>query len=180
MVAILCHLLYQCNKKGIILFFKNKKTVFLNYDLAFVILLVFLLIWSLIIGYVNVKDLNSKEVKLSNINEYLLQNTSEKDKIIIYPEGLYLNVINNRESDNKMYSLIPLYVETFGEDLIINRLEITKPEFIIINNYDTSLYYYKEFGKDYAKNIYKWIEDNYKLDSTIEDKWVFKIYRFNK
>ncbi len=144
------------------------------------VLLVFLLIWSLIIGYVNVKDLNSKEVKLSNINEYLLQNTSEKDKIVIYPEGLYLNVINNRESDNKMYSLIPLYVETFGEDLIINRLEITKPKFIIINNYDTSLYYYKEFGKDYAKNIYKWIEDNYKLDSTIEDKWMFKIYRFNK
>ena len=71
----------------------------------------------------------------------------------------------------------PLYVETFGEDLVIKRLEIVKPEYIIINNYDTSSYYFKEFGIDYGQEILKWIEKNYKLETIIEDKWMFKIYK---
>ena len=145
-----------------------------NYRKVFLILLI---LWSLVIGVSNIKDLKTKRLEFNKVNEYILQNTTEKDQVVIYPECLNINVLTNRKSDNKMYSLIPLYVETFGEDSILKRLEIMKPEYIIINNYDTSLYYYVEFGKDYAQKVLKWIEKNYTLETVIEDKWMFKIYR---
>ena len=145
-----------------------------NYRKVFLVLLI---LWSLTIGFTNIKDLKTKKLKFNKVNEYILQNTTEKDQVVIYPECLNINVLTNRKSDNKMYSLIPLYVETFGEDNIIRRLESSKPNYIIINNYDTSLYYYKEFGKDYAINIYNWIEEYYTLETVIEDKWMFKVYR---
>ena len=145
-----------------------------NYRKVFLVLLI---LWSLMIGFTNIKDLKTKKLKFNKVNEYILQNTTEKDQVVIYPECLNINVLTNRKSDNKMYSLIPLYVETFGEDNIIRRLESSKPNYIIINNYDTSLYYYKEFGKDYAINIYNWIEEYYTLETVIEDKWMFKVYR---
>ena len=87
------------------------------------------------------------------------------DTVVVYPECLRINVLGNRRSDDKFYSLIPLYVETFGEEIIINRLNITKPEYIIINNYDTSAYYFKEFGIDYAQNVLKEIKKNYLIKS---------------
>ena len=81
--------------------------------------------------------------------------------------------------DNKFYSLIPLYVETLGEELIIKRFELTQPKYIIINNYDTSAYYFREFGRDYAQDVFKWIEKNYTLKATINDTWIFKVYELN-
>ena len=95
----------------------------------------------------------------------------------MYPEGLVVNVLTGRKSDDKFYSLIPLYVETFGEDIIIKRLELTKPECIVISNYDTSLYYYKEFGRDYGVKIKDYIKRNYRLDAVFSDGLSFEVYR---
>ena len=122
-----------------------------------------LIIWSFIIAGFNINNLINKKTEINNVTQYIQQNTKPSDRVVVYPECLNINIKSNRESDNKIYSLIPLYVETFGEDLIIKRLEQTKPEYIVINNYDTSAYYYKKFGDDYAKEIYKWIKENYKL-----------------
>lgn len=138
-----------------------------------------MIIWSLIIGAFNINSLVHKNMKLDNVVKYIEEKTSETDKVVVYPECLAINVLTNRKSDNKFYSLTPLYVETLGEDLIIKRLEKVKPEYIIINNYDTSAYYFREFGVDYAQDILKWIEKNYKLQTTINDRWNFRIYRLN-
>lgn len=138
---------------------------------------ILLIIWSLLIGGFNVKNLTQKETELNIITNYIKTNTKPSDTVLVYPECLYVNIKAERKSDNKLYSLIPLYIETFGEDLVIKRLSLLKPEFIVINNYDTSDYYYKEFGNDYAKNIVKWIQENYNLVTIIEDKWIFKVYK---
>ena len=53
---------------------------------------------------------------INSLVEYIQNNTREEDKVLVYPEGLSINVMCNRDSDNKFYSLIPLYIETFGED----------------------------------------------------------------
>ena len=136
-----------------------------------------LIIWSFIVAGFNINTLINKKTEINSVTQYIQQNTKPSDRVVVYPECLNINIKSNRKSDNKFYSLIPLYVETFGEDLIIKRLEQTKPEFIIINNYNTSAYYFKNFGIDYAQNIFKWIEQNYQLETTITDKWIFKIYK---
>lgn len=141
------------------------------------IFIILLLIWTFIIAGLNSKTLLQKNNDFNKIIDYIKINTQEKDRVIIYPECLKINVLTNRKSDNKFYSLIPLYVETFGENTIIKRLNITKPEYIIINNYDTSAYYFKEFGVDYAQRIQAEIENNYTLVTTVKDTYDFKIYK---
>lgn len=141
------------------------------------ILFSLLIIWSFIVGYFNIQDLNHKNNKIDNIVNYIKNNTRHNERVLVLPECLAVNVLTKRTSDNKIYSLIPLYVEVFGNNLITNRLNYTKPDYIVINNYDTSVYYYKEFGKDYAKKILNWIEKNYELETVIKDHWDFRIYK---
>ena len=141
---------------------------------------ILLLTWGLIITYFNSQILIKKNMTSPTVVDYIKENTNLADTVVIYPECLALNVLSNRSSDNKFYSLIPLYVEVFKENLIIKRLNLIKPKLIIINNYDTSIYYYKNFGKDYAQKIQNWVEEQYTLEKTIEEnKWTYKIYRLN-
>ena len=155
-------------------------------------LAVVLMLWCIVIAGHNVYGLYSKNVKIENsvvktspkygnsinmLNKYINKELKKDDKVLVYPEGLSVNVITGHKTDDKFYSLIPLYVETFGEDIIIKRLEITKPECIVLSNYDTSLYYYKEFGGDYGVKIKDYIKQNYKSDAVFADGLMFEVYR---
>ena len=123
-----------------------------------------LIIWSIIIGAKNVLALEKKDITiLDNAVNFVNLNTKPSDKVLVLPEGLKVNFLTGRKSDDKFYSLIPLYVEAFGEEIIIKRLELTKPKYIITTNYDTSAYYFRKFGDDYATEIMKYIKKNYAL-----------------
>ena len=154
-------------------------------------LFIILLICALNFGLKNSATLFSKNVKIDTQRgiiytsensvketvEYIKNNTKNTDRIIVYPECLAVNFMTGRKSDNKFYSLIPLYVETFGENIIIKRLELVKPEYIIISNYNTSNYYYSFFGQDYAGEIYNYILKNYTLQKEFGKKVMFLVYR---
>ena len=157
-------------------------------------LMTLFLICSISLGIKNIQTLNSKNVKIEtqkgviytqkasgiSINEliqYLLTNTSKKDKIVIYPECLAVNFLADRNSDNKFYSLIPLYVETFGEEIISKRIEKLKPPYIIISNTDTSNYYYSSFGIDYAEKIFKYIINNYEKIENFNNTLNFSVFK---
>ena len=154
-------------------------------------LFIILLICALNFGIKNSATLFSKNVKIDTPRgiiytsensvketvEYIKNNTKDTDRIIVYPECLAVNFMTGRKSDNKFYSLIPLYVETFGENIIIKRLELVKPEYIIISNYNTSNYYYSFFGQDYAGEIYNYILKNYTLQKEFGKKVMFLVYR---
>ena len=158
--------------------------------------MIVLLLGAFSFGIKNIQVLKSKNIKLqtemgtvytteyngNSINElikYIEKNTQKQDKVLVYPECLAVNVLSNRNSDNKFYSLIPLYIETFGEDLIIKRFEITKPEYIITSNYDTSSYYYSHFGMDYAGKIYSYILKNYKQEAQIGEGLIFTVHHLS-
>ena len=156
-------------------------------------LFIIILICALNFGIKNSISLASKNIKiktergivytseksvLETIN-YIQNNTSATDKIVVYPECLAINFMTGRKSDNKFYSLIPLYVETFGEELITKRIDFIKPEYIVISNYNTSNYYYSYFGQDYAGEIYNYILKNYSLEKEFGKKLMFMIYKRN-
>ena len=156
-------------------------------------LFIIILICALNFGIKNSISLASKNIKiktergivytseksvLETIN-YIQNNTSDTDKIVVYPECLAINFMTGRKSDNKFYSLIPLYVETFGEELITKRIDFIKPEYIVISNYNTSNYYYSYFGQDYAGEIYSYILKNYSLEKEFGKKLMFMIYKRN-
>ncbi len=121
----------------------------------------------------------TSEKSVSDTINYIRNNTSDTDKIVVYPECLAINFMTGRKSDNKFYSLIPLYVETFGEKLITKRLDFIKPEYIVISNYNTSNYYYSYFGQDYAGGIYNYILKNYSLEKEFGKNLMFMVYKRN-
>ena len=111
------------------------------------------------------------------MTEYLIKNTKKDEQVFIYPECIAPNFLADRRTDNKFYSLIPLYIETFGEENIIERLKLKKPECIIISTYNTSNYYYSYFGQDYAGYIYEYILENYKKEIVIGKPFAFIVFK---
>lgn len=155
-----------------------------------------LILCSIIFGIKNIQGLSHKNIKLKTevgtvytepyygetMNEliaFIEKNSSPNDKILVLPEGLSINVLTQRKSDNKFYSLIPLYTETFGEDLIIKRLEYKKPRYIAVSNYDTSSYYYRGFGFDYAIEIQKFINRNYTVKTHLGKDFQVLVFETN-
>lgn len=157
-------------------------------------LFIITIICAIVLGIKNTKSLLNKNVKIqsargcvytvpyygNSINElisYIEKNSSKDDQILVFPECLAVNFFSERKSDNKFYSLIPLYIETFGEDIITGRFDRTKPEYIIISNYETSNYYYSYFGQDYAGKIFNYILNNYELKTKIGKDLIFIVYK---
>ena len=154
---------------------------------------VYVIFWSIIISssYIDFYKARAYELKTNmgvikaNFNESktfnklidYFEKTPQNTKLVVFPECLLVNFMTKRESDNKFYSLHPMNVEVFGEENIIYRLSKTKPEYIVISNFDTSEYYFKEFGNDYGKNILNWVKSNYKQSDTIGNDLKFVIYK---
>ena len=115
---------------------------------------------------------DGKTVK--NAVDFINQNTKNTDKIVILPEGIIINYLTNRNSDNIYYNLNPMFYEDiFGETEIIKHFEENKPDYFIILPIDNIEYGKSFFGIDYAQNFYEMIKNNYSL---ISDKNNMKIF----
>lgn len=108
---------------------------------------------------------------------YINTKTKKTDTVVILPEGQFINFLTDRKTDNYYNSLIPLYVETFGEDNIINHFKQTMPEYIIFNNWNTKDYYFNYICNDYAKAFCSYVAQNYMLDKTIDKGLRYLIYK---
>lgn len=97
--------------------------------------------------------------------DYILIHTKKNDRIIILPETPMINFLTDRDSDNFYNSLIPLYIETFGEANIISHFKKTKPEYFIFTNRSTEDYGKKFFCKDYSQDLCGYILKNYVADN---------------
>lgn len=122
---------------------------------------------------------SSENVAESHIEliDYIKKNTKKDDKILIIPEGPMLNFLTDRPSDNIYNSLVPLYVEVFGEDRIIEDFKNNPPEYVFINNRNTGDYGAEYFCRDYGYNVCYFIFDNYSLEKQIGDEFKTRIYK---
>ncbi len=113
----------------------------------------------------------------SMLLNFLKKHTNASDTVMIFPEGLMFNFLADRKSDNYYSSLIPLYVETFGEDNIIEHFKQTKPDYIIFSDYNTGDYYFRQICKDYAINFCSYVVENYKKVDVIENGLQYNVYK---
>ncbi len=111
------------------------------------------------------------------IIKYLQANTKKTDTVMIFPEGQLINFLTDRKSDDVYGSLIPLYVETFGEDNIIKHFAQTKPQYIIFNNWDYHEYYYKYICNDYAQSFCAFVAQNYTQEKVIDEGFRYLIFK---
>lgn len=113
--------------------------------------------------------------------KYIQTNTKQTDTVMIFPEGQLINFLAERKSDNTYGSLIPLYIETFGEDKIIAHFKKTKPEYIIFNNWDYHEYSYRYICNDYAQTFCTFVTQNYIPEKVIDnDGFRYLIFKLNK
>lgn len=157
---------------------------------------VYILLLALNLGWHNLLKLDIKNLpleyergkiytskRLSEATEeligYIDKNTKKTDRVVVFPEGLMINFFAQRQSDGFYNSLIPLYVEVFGEDKLISHFKNTKPEYIIFDNQDTSDYYFKYICKDYAVSFCNFVAKNYSHEKTI-DKNGFRYLIFKR
>lgn len=120
---------------------------------------------------------NDMSISTNALTKYLDKNTKKTDTVLIFPEGLLINFLAERKSDNYYNSLIPLYIETFGEDKIIQHFKKTKPEYIIFNNWNTKEYYYKYICVDYALSFCSYVVKNYTQVKLIDNGFRYLIYK---
>lgn len=92
---------------------------------------------------------------------FILEKTDKNDKIVILPEGHMINFLTNRKSDDYYGNLIPMYVESLGENKIINHYKQNKPEYFVITDRDMTEYGKQYICLDYASNLCNWIFENY-------------------
>jgi hypothetical protein len=116
----------------------------------------------------------------NKIIEYVEKNTKPDDKILMLPEGPMINFLTNRASDDIYHSLIPIYIETFGEEKIIEDLSKKMPDFIMINSRNTSDYGYAFMCKDYAFELCDFINKNYHFEQKYGSEPTVLIYKNKK
>ena len=162
------------------------KVLFKNYEKAFSLYLLFIcLIYFSFDCYgldISKQFINTPRGKIATstplakssneLIEFINKNTKPDDRIVIFPEGMIINFLANRKSDDWYNSLLPLYIETFGEDKIIEHFKSNKPDYIVFNNLDMKDYYYNYICQNYALGFCEFVKNNYKQETVISNGYL--------
>lgn len=127
-----------------------------------------------------VGDSKSVAVASQQIIAYIEKNLSPEASLWVIPEGLMINFFTNHPSNGIYYNITPPYIDTFGEDKIVADTKKNPPDYIIINDRDSSEYSYKYICKDYGFNICKYIKSNYSPVNTSGKNFKMVLYKKKK
>ncbi len=116
------------------------------------------------------------EVTNKTLN-YINTSTKKDDTILVIPESAILNFLTQRQSNNKLYYLIPPNNELLTDKFIINELKTNPPDVILISNLRYNWYNQGSFSKTWGHNICKYIDETYKLEKIIGSSVQFYVYR---
>lgn len=109
--------------------------------------------------------------------KYINENTDQTDRIVIFPEGLIVNFLTNRKAEDFYNSMLPMYVEVFTEEKIIEHFQKSMPEYIILNNQSMKDYYYEYICTDYAQSFCSFVNGNYTQKAQINGAINYLIYK---
>jgi hypothetical protein len=105
---------------------------------------------------------NQRNRSLKELIEFLSANTAKSDKLVVFPEGVGVNFIADRENPLYYYSYLP--IDLTRDEIqrqIIRQIDSEQVEYIALVERDTSEYGSAVFGIDCAKEIAAYIAGNY-------------------
>ncbi|MFH0935240.1 MAG: hypothetical protein V1828_00035 [Candidatus Omnitrophota bacterium] len=104
------------------------------------------------------------ENRCKELIEYLRNNTGKEQSLAIFPEGLPINFLAERENPLHYYTYAPINLRSAEVvDDIIGEMDAKKVDYVAINQRDTAEFGYFAFGVDYAQPLWKYIKENYLL-----------------
>ncbi|MBR6098955.1 hypothetical protein IKP85_04340 [bacterium] len=103
--------------------------------------------------------------------------TSDAKSAVIYPEGLLVNFLTGIKSDDYYNSMLPLYIESIGEDRFLKSLKENNPEYIVLNNQSTYEYGAEHITKDYAYDFGKYLQESYEPVEDIDRGFRYIVFK---
>lgn len=102
--------------------------------------------------------------------DYLKNNTSDSEKVLVLPEGHIINFLTNRKNDTRLHMLDRLYFDGLGSDKAKKLLEETNNDYIII----VKGFLLSDFGEKYLygekNDITDYIKNNYNIVELFGDQ----------
>lgn len=109
--------------------------------------------------------------------DYINKNIPANKSFLMMPEGPILNFITSRDTKSWNIYTIPGYIQVQGEDNIIKELKKNSPDYIFINNRDSSDTGYQYICQDYGFKICDYVDNHYQFEERFGENFVIKIYR---
>jgi len=79
-----------------------------------------------------------------------------------FPEGITINYLARLRTATAYVNFNPPDLLLFGEDRMLEALKKSPPDYVFLVHKDTSEFGKRFFGRDYGREIYAWIEENYR------------------
>ncbi len=100
---------------------------------------------------------------VKDITGFIEKNVGENQTVSIYPEGYVFNFYSGRKpAGGTLYNLTLPYIETFGEEKIIEELKKHPADYLILVHNDLwGSYGTKGFCVDYAFDVCKYFDQAY-------------------
>lgn len=111
-------------------------------------------------GTLYCEPLDRTENFLKTIN-YLETQTEPGSRVVVFPEGILINLLSQRQHPLRYAEFLPHGIERFGEERLIREMEENGTDYIVLLNLQTTPYEFHYFGMDYARKIMNWIWTNY-------------------
>lgn len=113
----------------------------------------------------------------SKLFDFINKNSTDTDKVLILPEGMMINFLSSRITDDFYNSLLPLYEETFGVDAIINHYKNNMPKYVIFTSWNSKDYYFSMICDDYMKSFCEFIKKEYFPETHLDGGFTYIIYK---
>ncbi|MFC1621157.1 hypothetical protein ACFL2G_02520 [Candidatus Omnitrophota bacterium] len=112
--------------------------------------------------------------------EYLRKNTDPSDSLVVFPEGLTLNFLSERENPLYQYAFLPLWfsLKPDSEKNLIKEINDKGVKYVVILRRLTSEYGAARFGMDYAQGIMRYLADHYVIEKQF-GPWPFTSNEFS-
>jgi hypothetical protein len=94
---------------------------------------------------------------------YIEQKTAPGDAIAVMPEGTSLNFFSGRPNPLREEITTPGFLDEAGEQRAIRQLRDAGTKLILITNRPTSEFGATVFGRDYCRQLMRWVEENYEV-----------------
>jgi len=91
----------------------------------------------------------------------------ENETLAVMPAGVMINYLARRPNPTPFLYFMPSDMVLYGEDAIVEALEASPPDFVLLVHKDTSEFGYRFLGRDYGMFIGLWIRENYEEVSLI-------------
>ena len=92
------------------------------------------------------------------------------ETLAVLPEGVMLNYLSRRASSVPLMNFMPLEFALYGEDHVLESFRAHPPDYIAFVHKDTSEYGFQFFGRDYARTLFAWVQQNYHPVALIGDQ----------